>query len=397
MPVSSPATSAVRVGIEQLLSDYRSLLAGKRTALVSNPTSIDSAFRHSADVLLAAPEVQVVALFGPQHGFRSDLQDNMIETPHSRDDRRKIPVYSLYSETREPTAEMLRDVDVLVIDLQDVGTRVYTYIYTMANCMRAAARHGVHVIVCDRPNPVGGLAVEGATLRPAYASFVGQFAIPLRHGLTIGEIARLFNEEFAIGASLEVVPLGGWKREMYYDETGLPWVIPSPNLPTLDSTIVYPGAVLFEGTMLSEGRGTTRPFELIGAPWIDGEALTDAMNACGLPGVHFRPVFFEPTFQKHARETCGGCQLHVTNRTAFQPVRTAVELLAEFKRQSPQKFAWRDPPYEYEHDKWPIDILYGSDRLRAVIDRGDAVAPLIAEWAQDEEDFRRLRQRYLLY
>jgi uncharacterized protein YbbC (DUF1343 family) len=397
MPVISPATPAVRVGIEQLLSEYRSLVVGKRAALVSNPASIDRAFRHSADVLLDANEVEVVALFGPQHGFRSDLQDNMIETPHGRDDRRRVPVYSLYSETREPTSEMLRDVDVLVIDLQDVGTRVYTYIYTMANCMRAAARHGVPVIVCDRPNPVGGVAVEGATLRPEFASFVGQFAIPLRHGLTIGEIARLFNEEFSIAAHLDVVPLGGWKREMYYDETGLPWVIPSPNLPTLDSTIVYPGAVLFEGTMLSEGRGTTRPFELIGAPWIEGEALADAMNARALPGVYFRPAFFEPTFQKHAKQTCGGCQLHVTDRTVFQPVRAAVELLAEFKRQRPTMFAWRQPPYEYEHDKWPIDILYGSDRLRAVIDRGDDVAPLIESWVSDEEAFRRVRERYLLY
>ena len=393
----APATPAVRIGLEQLIADYRALLSGKRAALVSNPASIDRDFRHSADALFGLEDVQLVALFGPQHGFRSDLQDNMIETPHGQDARRRVPVFSLYSETREPTKEMLRDVDVLVIDLQDVGTRVYTYIYTMANCMRAAARHGVHVVVCDRPNPVGGTAVEGATLHPEFVSFVGQFAIPLRHGMTIGELARLFNEEFTIGARLDVVPLGGWKRDMYFDETGLPWVIPSPNLPTLDSAIVYPGAVLFEGTMLSEGRGTTRPFELIGAPWIDGERLADAMNARRLPAVHFRPVFFEPTFQKHARRTCGGCQLHVTDRTAFQPVRTAVELIAEFRRQSPSDFAWREPPYEYEHDKWPIDILYGSDRLRAVVDGGSDVASLVAGWSRDEEAFRKTRQKYLLY
>jgi uncharacterized protein YbbC (DUF1343 family) len=284
-----------------------------------------------------------------------------------------------------------------VIDLQDVGTRVYTYIYTMANCLRAAARHGVHVVVCDRPNPIGGVAVEGVRLDPAYASFVGQFPIPMRHGMTIGEIARLFNQEFGIGAALDVVPLSGWRRDMYYDDTGLPWVIPSPNLPTLDSAIVYPGAVLFEGTMLSEGRGTTRPFELIGAPWIDGERLAAAMNARRFPGVHFRPVFFEPTFQKHARQTCGGCQLHVTDRRAFQPVRVAVELIAEFKRQRPDAYAWRMPPYEYEHDKWPIDILYGSDRLRTLVDRGEDVSQLVASWTEDEEAFRKQRQRYLLY
>ena len=250
--------------------------------------------------------MELAALFGPQHGFRSNLQDNMIETPHDRDPRRHVPVYSLYSETREPTAEMLRDIDVLVVDLQDVGTRVYTFVYTMANCMRAAARHGVRVVVCDRPNPIGGEAVEGALLREPWTSFVGQFPIPLRHGMTIGELARLFNDEFGIACALDVVPMAGWQRGSYFDDTALPWVIPSPNLPTLDSAIVYPGAVLFEGTMLSEGRGTTRPFELIGAPWIDGERLADAMNARGLAGVHFRPAFFEPTFQKHARQTCGG-------------------------------------------------------------------------------------------
>ena len=397
MATTLPATRAVRTGVERLLDEERALLADSRVALLSNPASVDTHLRHSADLLAADEEIDLVALFGPQHGFRSDLQDNMIETPHGVDQRRQVPVYSLYSETREPTAEMLRDIDVLVVDLQDVGTRVYTYIYTMANCMRAAARHGVRVVVCDRPNPVGGTAVEGPTLRPECASFVGQYPIPLRHGLTIGEIARLFNQEFSIGAALDIVPLDGWRRGMYFDQTGLPWVMPSPNLPTLDSVIVYPGAVLFEGTMLSEGRGTTRPFELIGAPWIDGDALAAAMNGRRLPGVHFRPVFFEPTFQKHARQPCGGCQLHVLDREAFEPVRVAVELLDEFRRQNPSSYAWRQPPYEYEHDKWPIDILYGSDRLRTALDRGENVDPLIAAWAEDEEAFRRTRERYLLY
>jgi uncharacterized protein YbbC (DUF1343 family) len=397
MSPTAPATRTVRIGIERLLDEDRSLIAGARVALVSNPASIDRRFRHAAEVLADDSAIQLVALFGPQHGFRSDLQDNMIETPHAQDARRRVPIYSLYSETREPTAEMLRDVDVLVIDLQDVGTRVYTYIYTMANCMRAASRHGVRVVVCDRPNPVGGAAVEGAILRPQWTSFVGQFPIPLRHGLTIGEIARLFNQEFGIGAALDIVPLDGWQRGMYFDDTGLPWVMPSPNIPTLDSTIVYPGAVLFEGTMLSEGRGTTRPFELIGAPWIDGEALAGAMNARGLPGVHFRATFFEPTFQKHAKQTCGGCQVHVTDRQAFLPVRTAVELIAECHRQNPGAFAWRQPPYEYEHERLPIDLLYGSDRLRTTIESGADVSKLIASWAEDESAFRRTREKYLMY
>jgi uncharacterized protein YbbC (DUF1343 family) len=397
MSPTAPATRTVRVGIERLLDEDRALLTGARVALVSNPASIDSRIRHSADILAGDPGVDLVALFGPQHGFRSDLQDNMIETPHARDAQRRMPIYSLYSETREPTPEMLREIDVLVVDLQDVGTRVYTYIYTMANCMRAAARHGVRVVVCDRPNPVGGTAVEGAILRPECTSFVGQFPIPLRHGMTIGEIARLFNQEFSIGAALDIVPLEGWRRTMYFDETSLPWVMPSPNIPTLDSTIVYPGAVLFEGTMLSEGRGTTRPFELIGAPWIDGESLASAMNASGLPGVHFRATFFEPTFQKHAKQTCGGCQLHVTDRQAFEPVRTAVQLLDEFRRQNPSAFAWRQPPYEYEHDRWPIDLLYGSDGLRTTIDNGGDISRLIASWREEEEGFRKTREKYLMY
>jgi uncharacterized protein YbbC (DUF1343 family) len=395
--MTTSTSTTVGLGIDRLLEIDRRLIAGRRVGVVCNPASVDGLFRHTADRLIGDPDVKVTALFGPQHGFRSDLQDNMIETPHAQDARRRVPVYSLYSDAREPTADMLRDLDVLVVDLQDVGTRVYTYVYTMANCMRAAARHGVHVVVCDRPNPVGGDEIEGSRLDPAFASFVGQFPIPLRHGMTIGELARLFNDEFDIHCSLDVVPLAGWRRSMYYDETGVPWVMPSPNIPTLDSAIVYPGAVLFEGTKLSEGRGTTRPFELIGAPWIDGERLADAMNARKLPGVHFRPVFFEPTFQKHAKQTCGGCQVHVLDRQRFRPVRTAVELIDEFRKQAPDRFAWREPPYEYEHEKQPIDILFGSDSLRETIDAGKDVGAFVAGWKTEEESFRQLRQKYLLY
>jgi uncharacterized protein YbbC (DUF1343 family) len=297
---------------------------------------------------------------------------------------------------REPTIEMLRGLETLVVDIQDVGTRVYTFIYTVANCMRAAARAGIPVVVCDRPNPINGLDVEGNRLHEAYASFVGQYPIPMRHGMTVGELAQLFNEIFGLRCELHVVKMDGWRRDMFYDDTALPWVMPSPNMPTLDTAIVYPGAVLFEGTQLSEGRGTTRPFELIGAPWIDGERLAEAMNARDLPGVHFRPVFFEPTFQKHAKTTCGGCQLHVLDRRAFTPYRAAVELIDEFYRQSPDRFAWREPPYEYEHDKMPIDILYGSDQLRSAIAERQ-VAALVEGWSYDEDRFRRLREPFLLY
>jgi uncharacterized protein YbbC (DUF1343 family) len=388
----------MRLGLDRLLDgpDQR-LIAGQRVGLVCNPASIDARFRHAVDRLAAASDWTLGAIFGPQHGFRSDLQENMIESPHAADDKRRVPIYSLYSETREPTREMVADLDVLVIDLQDVGTRIYTYIYTMANCLRAARRHGIRVVVCDRPNPIGGDQIEGATLDPAHASFVGQFPIPMRHGMTIGELARLFNDHFGLAAAVAVVPMEGWQRSMYFDDTGLPWVLPSPNIPTLDTAIVYPGAVLFEGTTISEGRGTTRPFELIGAPWIDGERLADEMNAKRLPGAQFRPIVFEPTFHKHAKETCGGCQVHVTDRRSFAPVRAGVELIAALRRQAPDRFAWRNPPYEYEHDKWPIDILYGSDRLRTTIDAGGDPGVLAAEWRRDEDAFRALRQPFLLY
>ncbi len=387
----------VRLGLERLLDGPdRKLIAGQRIGLVCNPASIDSRIVHASD-RLASGDWTLTALFGPQHGFRSDLQENMIESPHAEDVNRRVPVYSLYSETREPTAEMLADVDVLVIDLQDVGTRIYTYIYTMANCLRAARTHGVRVVVCDRPNPINGEDIEGATLDPAYASFVGQFPIPMRHGLTIGEAARLFNDHFGLNAAVDVVPMDGWRRSMYYDETQLPWVLPSPNIPTLETAIVYPGAVLFEGTRVSEGRGTTRPFEIIGAPWIDGERFAEALNRRHLPGVYFRPVLFEPTFHKHAQQPCGGAQIHVTDRRAFRAMRVAVEMLAEFHREAPGTVLWRDPPYEYETVKPPIDILYGSDRLRRGIDAGQDPSSIMADWTRDEEAFRELRQKYLLY
>jgi len=388
----------VRLGLERLLEGPDcSLIKGTRVGLVCNPASVDSHLVHVSDRFAAGGDWTLSALFGPQHGFRSDLQENMIESPHARDAKRRVPVYSLYSETREPTREMLADVDVLVIDLQDVGTRIYTYIYTMANCLRAARAHGVRVVVCDRPNPINGDDIEGAALDPAYTSFVGQFPIPMRHGLTIGEAARLFNDHFGLNAAIDVIPMDGWRRGMWFDDTALPWVLPSPNIPTLDTAIVYPGAVLFEGTRLSEGRGTTRPFELIGAPWIDGERFADAMNARALPGAFFRAVFFEPTFHKHAKVLCGGCQLHVMDRHTFEPLRTAVEMLDEFRREAPTQPIWRDPPYEYEHVKPPIDILYGSDRLLRGIDEGASGASLVAEWPREQDAFRTIRDKYLLY
>jgi uncharacterized protein YbbC (DUF1343 family) len=391
----SSATSTVRLGADVLLDSRR--LRGSRVGVVCNHASVGPGFRHIVDRLHDAEGVHLTAIFGPQHGFRSDVQDNMVETPHGDDTSRQVPVYSLYSDTREPTTEMFRDIDILVIDLQDVGARIYTYIYTMANCLRAAARHGVPVIVCDRPNPIGGRHVEGAALSPGFESFVGQFAIPMRHGLTIGELAALFNDHFGIGAALEIAPMERWHRPLSADETGLPWVMPSPNMPTLDSALVYPGTVLFEGTQISEGRGTTRPFELVGAPWVDPDGFAAAMRDLELPGVYFRPAVFVPTFQKHAGETCGGCQIHVVDRDAFRPVRTGVALIAMFRRLDPDRFAWRPPPYEYEHRRPPIDILAGSDALRRQIEAGVPLPAIVESWREDEETFVRLREPYLLY
>jgi uncharacterized protein YbbC (DUF1343 family) len=385
----------VRLGSEVLFDSRR--LAGVGVGVVCNPASIDGRFRHIVDRLAGAEDVKFAAIFGPQHGFRSDVQDNMIETPHAEDPERRVPVYSLYSETREPTADMLKGVDVLVVDLQDIGARIYTYIYTLANCLRACRRHGVPVLVCDRPNPIGGTDIEGSLLRTGFESFVGQFPIPMRHGMTIGEIAGLFNEDFGIGAELEVVKMEGWTRRMYWDDTALPWVLPSPNIPTLESTIVYPGTVLFEGVMLSEGRGTTRPFELVGAPWIVAEKFAASMNALGLPGTHCRPAVFEPTFQKHAGQACGGCQVHVLDREAFRPVLTGVALLDLFHRSDPARFAWRQPPYEYERNKMPFDILSGSDELRRQIEAEVPIAEIAESWREDEKTFQRQRERFLLY
>lgn len=385
----------VTLGSTHLLQSGR--LKNRRVGVVSNPASVDARLTHVVDALMGAPGVTVGAIFGPQHGFRSDVQDNMIETPHAEDAARRVPVYSLYSDTREPTADMLRGLDALVIDLQDIGARIYTYVYTMANCLRACARHEVEVIVCDRPNPIGGVEVEGPMLEPGCESFVGQFRIPMRHGMTIGELAHLFNDPFGIGARLEVVPMTGWSRDAYADEAGAPWVMPSPNIPTLDTAIVYPGTVLLEGTMASEGRGTTRPFELVGAPWAQAERLAAGLNARRLPGVHFRPAVFEPTFQKHARTACGGCQIHVLDRRAFKPVLTGVAVIDALRAEAPEHFSWRPPPYEYEHEKQPIDILAGSPALREAIDSGARAEDIASAWPAAHDRFLAARERCLLY
>jgi uncharacterized protein YbbC (DUF1343 family) len=387
----------VALGIEKLCSERADLVKGRRVGLVCNQASVDHELRHSADVLKSVEGVNLTTLFGPQHGIRGDVQDNMVETPHTVDAETGLPVYSLYSETREPTEEMLRDLDVLVCDLQDVGCRIYTFVYTIANCMRAARKLGKSVIVCDRPNPIGGVAVEGNVLESGFESFVGQFRLPTRHGMTAGELSRMFNEHWGIGCDLEVIKMDGWSRELWFDETDAPWVLPSPNMPTLDSATVFPGTVHLEGTRVSEGRGTTRPFELIGAPYVEAGDFARKLEAFGLPGVRFRPTNFLPTFQKHAGVTCGGVQIHVLDRLELRPVMTGLAVVKTLFDLYGADFRWKEPPYEYVFDKNPFDVISGTDRLRLSFEKGESLEELERSWRAELAEFEEARQKYLMY
>jgi len=388
---------SVELGIERLLTDRTGLLEGARVGAVVHPASVLPDLRHTVDALRAQDRFELVSLFGPQHGARGEKQDNMIESEYYRDPDTGLPVHSLYGRTRRPEGEMLRDLDVLIYDLQDVGTRVYTFIHTMAHCMQACAECRKPMVIADRPNPIGGVQVEGDLLDRAYRSFVGLYPIPMRHGMTVGELALLFNKEFGIGCDLAVVPMRGWRRSMWFDQTGLPWVQPSPNLPTLDSALVYPGMVLVEGTTLSEGRGATRPFEYVGAPYIRPGELASRLNSLGLPGVTFRPAYFEPTFQKWSGAMCGGVQLHVLDRNSFEPYLTGITVISVIKSRYPDSFAWRQPPYEYEYEKLPIEILCGGRKVPGLIERGAAPAEIRESWREDVGSFRRQRAPYLLY
>jgi uncharacterized protein YbbC (DUF1343 family) len=385
------------LGLEKLLGDKGRHLRGARVGLICNQSSVDHSLRHAADLLHERQDIKLTALFGPQHGIRGDVQDNMVETAHAVDRTTGIPIYSLYSETREPTEEMLEGVDALVFDMQDVGCRIYTFIYTLANCMRAAERFGKRVIVCDRPNPINGIRVAGTVLEPEYASFVGQFPLATRHGMTVCELAHMFKDHFGINCELETIPMEGWSREQWLDETDAPWVLPSPNMPTLDAATVFPGTVHVEGTQLSEGRGTTRPFELVGAPFILAEEYARELNSLGFGGVTFRGCGFQPTFQKHGGVTCGGVQIHVTDRREFEPVIVGVAVVKVAHDQYTEHFRWKEPPYEYVYDKNPFDVIAGTDRLRKAIERGDSLERIEESWAAGLEEFRRVRERYLLY
>jgi len=386
----------VEPGLHVLIDERRDLLEGRRLGLLVHQASVNSRLEHAVTLLGNLPRARLACLLAPEHGLWGAPQDHVPIHPEA-DPVTGLPVFSLYGARRTPTPAMLRGLDALVIDLQDVGSRYYTFVWTAALAMRACATAAVPVIVLDRPNPLGGELTEGNIADPAFASFVGLYPLAVRHGMTIGELARYLNAEHSIGCDLTVVPMRGWRRAMLWEATGLPWVPPSPNMPTPDTARVYPGGCLIEGTNLSEGRGTTRPFEWVGAPFLDAHAYADALTGLRLPGVHFRPARFRPTFHKWARQICGGVQLHVTDAARFKPFLTGLALIAAARSLAPCHFAWRRPPYEYERRRWPFDILCGTDRIRLALERRRPLAAVEADWRRPREAWVRGRRRYLLY
>lgn len=387
----------VATGIELLGRGEHRVLAGKRLGLLVNQASTDRNFVHDREIVGAVYPGQLQCLFSPQHGFFSEKQDNMIESAHGTDPVSGLPVYSLYGETRTPYPSMFADIDVLLVDLIDVGTRVYTFIWTVVHCLEVAAATGVTVVILDRPNPIGGHLVEGNILRPDCASFVGRCAVPMRHGLTLGELALLCNRELAINARLEVIRMEGWRRDMCFPATGLPWVFPSPNMPSFVTALVYPGQVIWEGTNISEGRGTTLPFELFGAPFIDHRHLLGALRASDLSGCVLRPLRFEPTAGKWMGQPCAGFQIHVTDMEIFKPYRTSLALLQALFRLYPGQFAYKDPPYEYEFERLPMDLIIGDRAVRENLEAGMEVAELERGWQRELDDYRQRRRAVLLY
>jgi len=384
-------------GIEEVCRVNHPLLAGKRLGLLANQASTDRVFVHSRDLLIRAYPEQLTCLFSPQHGFFCEKQDNMIESDHGIDAATGLTVYSLYGETRKPSSSMFADIDVLLVDLIDVGTRVYPFIWTVVHCLEVAAETGVKVIILDRPNPIGGHLVEGNILRPECASFVGRCAIPMRHGLTMGELALLCNRELAINADLEVIRIKNWQRSMLFPATGYPWVFPSPNMPSFATALVYPGQVLWEGTNISEARGTTLPFELVGAPFIDHRQVIEALPLNDLPGCILRPVRFEPTSGKWMGQACTGYHIHVTDTELFRPYRTSLALFQTICALYPDQFAYKPPPYEYEFERLPMDLIIGDQEVRIALEQGVPVVELERHWQAELDEYRQRCRAVLLY
>jgi uncharacterized protein YbbC (DUF1343 family) len=390
------AVTTVLAGLDVLARRLPRLLRGRRVGLLSHQASVTRELVHAVDVVRGLPGARLAALFAPEHGITGAAQDQ-IGIGGERDRTTGLPIWSLYGQRLAPTQTSLRGLDALVIDLQDVGARYYTFNWTMVLAMKECARADVPVVVLDRPNPLGGERLEGNVAAPGYSSFVGLYPLPIRHALTIGEIAGYVNETYALGCDLTVVPMQGWRRPMLWEDTGLAWVPPSPNMPTLDTAYVYPGGCLIEGTNLSEGRGTTRPFELVGAPYLDGARLAAALTRRRLPGVAFRAAGFEPAFHKWRGRRCGGVQVHVTDRARFRPFLTYLALIVDARRLGGRRFRWRRPPYEFEWKRLAIDLLCGGPAIRRAIERGRPLARIAAPWARDLAAFARARRPYLLY
>jgi len=384
----------VMTGAEVLMAERMMLVRGKRVGLVANPTAVLSNMIHIAEVFVEHPGIELRALFCPEHGLHGAVADGAA-IKSGTDPHTGLPVFSLYGERIKPSFEQLVGLDLLVFDIQDIGARFYTYATTMSYCLEAVAQAGIPMVVLDRPNPINGVSVEGPVLEPRFTSYVGRYPLPIRHGMTMGELARLFNEVFGIGAELIVVPMQGWRREMWFDDTRLPWITPSPNMPTLATATVYPGACLVEGTNLSEGRGTVHPFEWIGAPWVDGGELARVLNRLRLSGVHFRPISFAPMAGKYAGELCEGVQLHVLDRERFSPVATGLHLLKAVRDLYPQHFVWRPP--DEPGSPCPFDRLIGTDKVRRQMEDGWPVEEIIADWRPQLLQFDELAQAYFLY
>jgi uncharacterized protein YbbC (DUF1343 family) len=388
----------VLTGLDRVCEGHwKKKLQGDRLGLLANQASLDSSLHAARTVIGRLFPGHLKALFGPQHGYGGEDQDNMVETNHSFDTDLKIPVFSLYAETREPRPHMFEMIDTLIIDLQDAGTRVYTFAATMLNCLKAAAKDGKKVIVLDRPNPLGGAVVEGNLLQPELYSFVGPYRLPMRHGLTMGEMARIFNEVFDLRCHLEVIPLHGWSRDMLWNDTGLRWIMPSPNMPLPETAMVYPGQVIWEGTNISEGRGTCRPFEIFGAPYLDIASINRALAPEAKAGCYLQPYSFRPTFNKWAGEVCRGFIIHVLDPRAYTPYFTSIALLKAIIETHLGSFEWKKPPYEYEYKKKPIDVIVGDSSLRCDLEKGTALSLIREKWVAGLDTFTQWRRQYLLY
>lgn len=386
----------IKLGIENLILCPPTSLKNKKLGLLCNPASLDNNFNHTAQIIGQNFPGQLKALFSPQHGFYAQKQDNMIESKHEKQSKLKIPIYSLYNKKRIPTKKMFSLIDVLLIDIQDVGTRVYTFIYTISFCLEVAAKLNKKVVILDRPNPIGGTQIEGNILSKKFKSFVGRFPIPMRHGMTIGEISQFFNKEFNLGCSLTIIPMTGWKRKMYWNDTKLSWISPSPNLPTYESCLVYPGQVIFEGTNISEGRGTCLPFEQFGAPFLDTKKIKDNTQE-KIKGAVLRTVRFEPVSGKYAKTMCKGFQIHVTSKKKYKPYFSSLVLLQAIIKYHKKNFKFKQPPYEYEFTKMPIDLILGSKALRKEITNLNDINILENRWNKDTRKFKNICKNYYLY